>query len=105
MQFAFREGYSTVDALDTVVNHIRRKIDQKKVVLAVSLDIKNAFNSLSWSAIRWALKRKKYPEYLRRVLDWYLFDRYVEYPTCIREYKSKRLTCGVPQDSVLGPLL
>jgi len=59
MQFGFREGFSTVDALDMVTNYIRDKISDKKMVLAVSLDIKNAFISLSWNAIRWALQHKK----------------------------------------------
>jgi len=52
MQFGFREGFSTIDALDTVTRHIRDKINEDKVVLAVNLDIRNAFNSLSWGAIR-----------------------------------------------------
>jgi len=75
MQFLFREGFSTIDA---VTGHIREKISKGKVVLAVSLDIKNAFNSLSWGAIRWALERKKFPDYLRKVLDFYLSDRWME---------------------------
>jgi len=47
MQFGFTEGVSTVDALSTVVNYIKNKLDKKMVDIAVSLDIKNAFNSLS----------------------------------------------------------
>jgi len=74
MQYGFREGLSIVDALYSVTNHIRDKIREGKVVLAVSLDIKNAFNSLSWAAIRWALERKKFPDYLRRVLDFFQTD-------------------------------
>jgi len=52
-QFGFREGFSTIDALDAVTGFIRDKVRVGKVMLAVSLDIKNAFNSLSWGAIRW----------------------------------------------------
>jgi len=104
-QFGFREGLSTTDALDAVTNHIREKIEEGRVVIAVSLDIKNAFNSLSWRAIRWALERRGYPEYLRRVLDYYLSDWCVEYPICTGELRSRRVVRGVPQGSVLGPLL
>jgi len=104
-QFGFREGFSTVDALDMVTNQIRYKVsDEKKMVLAVSLDIKNAFNSLSWNAIRWSLQRWGYPGYLRRIIDSYLSDRSVEYPAQ-SGYKSREVTRGVPQGSVLGPLL
>jgi len=45
-QFGFREGLSTVDALETVTEYIRKKTSAGYVVIAVSLDIKNAFNSL-----------------------------------------------------------
>jgi len=56
-QYGFREGLSTIDALAAVTGFIRDRVGDGKVVLAVSLDIKNAFNSLSWSSIRWALER------------------------------------------------
>jgi len=79
MQYGFREGFSTVDALYAVTNHIRDKTREGKMVLAVSLDIKNAFNSLFWAAIRWALEYKKFPDHFCRVLDFYLSDRWVEY--------------------------
>jgi len=69
------------------------------------LDIKNAFNSLSWNAIRWALQHRRYLDYLRRVIDCYLCDRFVEYPVQSGVLKSRRVTRGVPQGSVLGPLL
>jgi len=64
MQFGFRDGLSTVDALNTVTGHIRGKLEEGKVVIAVSLDIKNAFNSLAWGTIRSVLEKRKYPEYL-----------------------------------------
>jgi len=105
MQFGFREGFSTIDALDMVTNLIREKISAGKIVLAVSLDIKNAFNSLSWNAIRWSLRHRRYPDYLRRIVDWYLYDRFVEFPTRAGAFESRRVSRGVPQGSVLGPLL
>lgn len=57
-QFGFREGLSTVDALQWVVEHVRRCFDRGHFAIAVGLDIANAFNSLPWRAIRWALERK-----------------------------------------------
>jgi len=56
-QFGFREGLSTVDALETVTDYIRKKTSAGQVVIAVSLNIKNTFNSLAWSVIRWSLER------------------------------------------------
>jgi len=65
-QFGFRsnEGFSTVDALKTVTDYIRKKTSVGQVVIAVSLDIRNAFNSLRVQ-FDWALEKKDFPVYVR----------------------------------------
>jgi len=45
MQFGFREDLLAMDALNAVVSHTRNKINGGKIVLAVNLDITNAFNA------------------------------------------------------------
>ena len=50
-----------------------------EVVLAVSFDIANAFNSLPWPVIRDALMEKRVPGYLRCILHSYLSDRWLSY--------------------------
>lgn len=60
-QYGFSDGKSTVDALMTVHETIVEANSQGRVVIAVSLDIKNAFNSLPWESIRRALARKGFP--------------------------------------------
>ncbi|KMQ91162.1 reverse transcriptase [Lasius niger] len=102
-QFGFREGKSTCDALTRVQDAVNEAIDQDGVVVAVSLDIKNAFNSLPWPVIREALRRKRVPEYIRRIIDHYL--RSVEYVDKKGQRISRSMQAGVPQGSVLGPTL
>ncbi|CAK1599205.1 unnamed protein product [Parnassius mnemosyne] len=75
------------------------------VVLAVSLDIANAFNSMPWSCIREALRYHRVPTYLRRIVGDYLTDRAVIYPGRNGEWNRREMSCGVPQGSVLGPPL
>ncbi|KAG6461853.1 hypothetical protein O3G_MSEX012902 [Manduca sexta] len=80
-------------------------VSRGRVVLAVSLDIANAFNTLPWSCIREALRYHRVPTYLRRVVEAYLTDRAVIYPGRQGEWIRREMSCGVPQGSVLGPLL
>ena len=68
------------------------------------VDLRNAFNSANWNCIMRALQEKNVPEYLRRIVASYFTDRVLKYDTedGPKEYD---ITGGVPQGSVLGPLL
>ncbi|KAJ0169886.1 hypothetical protein K1T71_014492 [Dendrolimus kikuchii] len=92
-QFGFRTGGLAEEA-----------VAQGEVLLAVSLDIANAFNSLPWPCIMEALRYFGVPSYLRHIVGDYLNERAVIYP--VHEGWNRRaMVCGVPQGSVLGPLL
>ncbi|XP_063367024.1 uncharacterized protein LOC134655491 [Cydia amplana] len=104
-QFGFREGRSTVDAVARIKALSDEAVDHGGVLLAVSLDIANAFNTLPWSCIREALKYHKVPPYLCQIVGAYLSERCVEYPVRGGGITRWETSCGVPQGSVLGPLL
>ncbi|CAF4951761.1 unnamed protein product [Pieris macdunnoughi] len=103
-QFGFRRGRSTIDALAKLRDLCEETVSGGGVVLAVSLDIANAFNTIPWRAIMDGLLYHGVPVYLRHVVGTYLSDRSIIYPS--REgWRSYQVRCGVPQGSVLGPLL
>lgn len=104
-EFGFREGRSTCNALSLVVQGVREAVDNGECAVAIALDIMNAFNSLPWPAIRRALRRRGCPPYLRRIVDSYLHDRSVEFGAPDGSRVRRSVTAGVPQGSILGPLL
>ena len=77
-----------------------------EVALAVSLDIANAFNSIQWDVIHTSLIRHRLPVYIREIIKDYLRDRTIIYNTGNHLPLAKRtMERGIPQGSVLGPLL
>jgi len=54
-QYCFRRGLTTVDAGIVFRDTARSAINQKDMCVAVSLDIRNAFNSVGWDHVMQAL--------------------------------------------------
>lgn len=104
-QYGFREGRSTVDAILRLRSLAGGHSAKGGVTLAVSLDIANAFNILSWGRVREALEYFGVPEYLRRMVGDYLRGRVLMHPGPDGQMQARTVNRGVPQGSVLGPLL
>lgn len=107
-QFGFRKARSTVDAISMVVKIASKAIygvrTAKEYCLVITLDIKNAFNSANWTRIKSALAKLEVPQYLASIIGSYLSERSLGYETDDGQ-KEYKVTAGVPQGSVLGPLL
>ena len=103
-QFGFRNNHSTAFALIDLINNISSAIDRNETTLGIFLDLSKAFDTIH------EILCQKLQHYGIRdtALAWiksYLDDRtqFVQFGSH-RSYPRKIL-CGVPQGSLLGPLL
>ena len=87
-----------------VKNIVQGTVAKKGIALAVSIDIVNAFNTIPQWAIEEGLRKLNLPNYIKKVIRSYLAGRVIEYRG--KEKTEYRVVDrGVPQGSVLGPLL
>lgn len=110
-QYGFRRGMSTIEAIGRVVAMAKDTISgarwtrgAKKYCLLAALDVKNAFNSARWDSICKALDQLGTPTYLRAMIKSYFCGRLLMYDT-ENGPEHYEVSGGVPQGSVLGPLL
>ena len=104
-QHAYRKQHGTQTCLFQVINHVQKLMDEGKFVAIVSLDLSKAFDAINHEMLLKKLIKLGLSE---TALCW------------IKSYLSKRVQCtrfsnftskdeevkaGVPQGSILGPLL
>ena len=104
-QHGFRKFHSTEHAVLELTDRILLELDKANTPLTIFLDLSKAFNTLNFEILLFKLNHYGVKN---TALDWfhsYLYNRkqYVE----IDQYKSIPITIslGVPQGSILGPLL
>ena len=104
-QFGFRKQRSTELAAVHFTDKIRKKVNEGKMVGCIFIDLTKAFDTLSHSKI---IEKLKSYGIQGIELEWfidYLFNRWqrVLYNNTLSEFQN--VTNGVPQGSILGPLL
>ena len=104
-QYGFRDKHSTQHAIVDFVNTIQSNMDKQPGTRGIFIDLEKAFDTVDHSV----LLNKLYHYGIRGIInDW--LSSYLSGHTPITEVNScisrkQIVPCGVPQDSVLSPLL
>ena len=104
-QFGFRQGHSTINAITKFTYDTLQALDSGHDNLSVFLDLSKAFDTINHQLL---CRKLQHYGICGVALEWfrsYLSERkqYVSYKGI--NSQSYSITCGVPQGSVLGPLL
>ncbi len=104
-QYGFRTNRSTALALTELIEEITNSIDNKKLVIGTFIDLKKAFDTINHNIL--LIKLERYGirgvvlnwvrSYLERRQQFVVMDGYMS--------EHLDIMCGVPQGSVLGPVL
>ena len=104
-QFGFRKRHSTTHALNYSVNDIESALNNKKHVLGIFIDLSKAFDTIDHQKLFIKLNNYGIRGNALALIRSYLSDRY-QYTSVLGEESDKLyVRFGVPQGSVLGPLL
>jgi hypothetical protein len=77
-QHAFRKDHCTENALSHMTDSVERGLKEKKVVLAVFLDIKGAFDNLNTNIITHGMRKHDVDDDIIEWLNGYLDNRYCQ---------------------------
>ena len=104
-QYGFRANHSTQFAALELIDRITQDLDQGNMPITIFIDLSKAFDTLNHDILIYKLKSYGLSEAALKLMQSYLTNRkqYVE----INNTQSTKndITVGVPQGSILGPLL
>ena len=105
-QFCFQRGHSIEHAIVKLANQIYESFERNKYTLGVFIDLSKAFDTVNHSVLI-----KKLQMYGVRGVNLAWFCSYLanrkQYISLGHDLKTstQNILCGVPQGSILGPLL
>ena len=103
-QFEFRNKHSTIEQMHRLINEVIIALENKEYCTALFMDIEKAYYKINHESLLQTI-RKQFPEQVHKLIKSYLSSRTFVIKIKDTYSEVKDIKAGVPQGSVLGPLL
>lgn len=104
-QFGFRGRHSTSNALTVLTDYVSRGLNRKCATIAASLDFAKAFDTAWQAAILRKMTTLGFDRIITRMVADFLSNRAFSVRIGDSLSVERAITAGVPQGSLLGPVL
>ena len=104
-QYGFRSNHSTFMAWTEYMENITNAIDNSKCSISVFIDLKKAFDTIDHSILLDKLNYYGIRGLANKWIRSYLSNRYQYVVINNSHSEYRKIVCGVPQGSILGPTL
>ena len=104
-QYGFRNNYCTQHAILDILNKIQSNVDKKLYSCGIFIDLKKAFDTVDHNVLLCKLHHCGIRGIINAWFSSYLSCRTQSTQLGSTVSNKETIVCGVPQGSVLGPLL
>ena len=104
-QYGFRNNYCTQHAILDILNKIQSNVDKKLYSCGIFIDLEKAFDTVDHNVLLCKLHYYGIREIINAWFSSYLSCRTQSTQIGSTVSNKETIVCGVPQGSVLGPLL
>lgn len=104
-QYGFRHGKSMTLLLEDITEFINGKLDNNEIVLGLFLDLTKAYDTIDYEILLNKLEKLGFRGPFQKFFKDYFYNRAQRVKIGNNVSDAAYPTCGIPQGSVLGPML